>query len=27
LRRRLLAHSWVAGGLMYEKDVFERLSL
>ena len=27
LQHRLLAHSWAAGGLIYEKDVFERLSL
>ena len=27
LHRRKLAHSWAAGGLMYEKDVFRRLSL
>ena len=27
LHHRLLAHSWAAGGLIYEKDVFERLSL
>jgi hypothetical protein len=27
LRHRLLVHLWAAGGLIYEKDVFERLSL
>jgi hypothetical protein len=27
LHRRLSAHLWAAGGLIYEKDVFERLSL
>ena len=27
LHHRLAAHSWAAGGLIYEKDVFERLSL
>ena len=27
LQRRLAAHSWAAGGLIYEKDVFGRLSL
>ena len=27
LHHRLTAHSWAAGGLIYEKDVFERLSL
>ncbi len=27
LPHRLLAHPWAAGGHIYEKDVFERLSL
>ena len=27
MHRRKLAHSWAAGGLMYEKDVFGRLRL
>ena len=27
LQHRQLVHSWAAGGLIYEKDVFERLSL
>ena len=27
LRHRLLAHSWAAGGLIYEKDVFDRISI
>ena len=27
LQHRQFVHSWAAGGLIYEKDVFERLSL